>query len=144
MIRRQQELDLGPSVPPGRRLLSDLGAPLWCHVLRALLAAICAKRLCGRVFAVVNHIVGFLAGRNAHDADSVADHAAGRFWPLGPLGNVVVLHSTLKTIQFGQSAVAGVDAEFGVPRFEFASLFTACLLTTSRKSSLISDPTISP
>jgi hypothetical protein len=58
-----------------------------------------------------------------------AQHSPGRrfgsrehFWPLGPVGNVVALHSTLKIIQFGQSAVAGVDAEFDVPRFEFACL----------------------
>ena len=35
---------------------------------------------------------------------------------------VVALQGTLKIIQFGQSAVAGVDAEFDVPRFEFACL----------------------
>src|SRR4029450_5195775 len=49
----------------------------------------------------------------------------GRFWPLGRVSNVVavvVLHSTLKIIQFGQSTVAGVDAEFDVSRFEFACL----------------------
>ncbi|RWK60906.1 MAG: hypothetical protein EOR78_26025 [Mesorhizobium sp.] len=48
--------------------------------------------------------------------------SAGRFWPLGWLGNVVALHGTLKIIQFGQSAVAGIDVEFDIPRFEFARL----------------------
>jgi hypothetical protein len=48
--------------------------------------------------------------------------SAGRFWPSGPVGNVVALHGTLKIIQFGQSAVAGIDVEFDIPRFEFARL----------------------
>ena len=54
-------------------------------------------------------------------------HLPGRgkrsiFWPLISVGNVVALHITLKIIQFGQSAVAGVDAEFDVSRIEFACL----------------------
>lgn len=34
-------------------------------------------RLCGRVFAVINDVVGFFACRNTHDADSIADHIGG-------------------------------------------------------------------
>ena len=33
----------------------------------------------------VLHVVGFLAGGNAHHADGVADYFGGRFWPLGPV-----------------------------------------------------------
>jgi hypothetical protein len=87
---------------------------------RAALAS--CTRLGGSVFAVVNHVVSFHAGRNAHDADGHCRLRRRGFWPLDPVGNVVALHSTLKIIQFGQSAVAGVDAEFDVSRFEFACL----------------------
>ncbi|QKD15373.1 hypothetical protein [Mesorhizobium sp. NZP2077] len=58
-------------------LLGDLGAPLWRHIGGALLSALRAKRLRGRVFAVVNHVVGFIAGGNAHDADGIADNVGG-------------------------------------------------------------------
>ncbi len=66
------------------------------------------SRLGGRAFAVVNHVVSFLAGRYAHDADGHCQLRRRGFWPLDPVGNVVALH---KIIQFGQRAVAGVDAD---------------------------------
>ncbi|MER9295405.1 hypothetical protein NKI38_02730 [Mesorhizobium sp. M0621] len=43
-------------------------------IFSALLSTLRAKRFGGRVFAVVNHVVGFLACGNAHDADGIADH----------------------------------------------------------------------
>lgn len=48
-----------------RSLLGDLSAPLRSHILGALLPALRAKSLGRRVFAVVNHVVGFIACGNA-------------------------------------------------------------------------------
>lgn len=55
-------------------LRSRFGAPASCF---ALLPALRAESLRGEVVALVNDIVGFLAGGNAHDADGIADHAGG-------------------------------------------------------------------
>ena len=63
--------------------------------------------------------------RQGDDADQGRAEKSDRsllFRPSGPLGNVVALHGTLKIIQFGRCSVAGIDAEFDIPRFEFARL----------------------
>ncbi|WP_352951145.1 hypothetical protein [Mesorhizobium sp. M1204] len=65
--------------------MTDVGEPL-ARDGSGLLSALRTQRLCGRVFAVVLHVVGFLAGGNAHDADGVADHVGGALLALGPVG----------------------------------------------------------
>jgi hypothetical protein len=73
--------------PPAFRSFSRNFLALSRHGLRPRRAALFAKRLCGRVLAVVRDSLFTLAGQYAHDMDGVADHVGpGRFSPLGPVG----------------------------------------------------------
>lgn len=81
------------------RLLGDLGSPLWRHVGGAILATLGTKLFCGGALAVVLHVIGFLAGVNAHDADGIADLVGGALLALGPLG---IAHSLFQSNSVGK------------------------------------------
>jgi hypothetical protein len=75
-VRDFRDLSLIPTTFCG--FLGDSGAALWCHLGSPRNAALLAERFRGRVFAVVSRQgLSFLAGRDAHDFDGVADDVCG-------------------------------------------------------------------
>jgi hypothetical protein len=65
-------------------------------------AAFLAKRLRGRVFAIISDSFFNLARQYAHDMNGIGITSAGRFSPLGPLG---IIFSLLPEKQFTSTLI---------------------------------------
>jgi len=65
----------------------NLGPPLSCHGFSTRGAALFAKRLCGKIFAVIKNSFFDLASGNLHDMDGVADDIGGALFAFETLAD---------------------------------------------------------